>query len=149
MVNFTKLITRIDRHLPIIDFIALKKGILRKYVGQNFRVTNLRFCVAGIVFLSASTTGYGQCTFAIKRTNTNTHCLYAVEEVVWGNAANVAISGNNITKNVVSSSWNAGAISVNQVGNNGWVTTVVDEVNTERMIGLSSQATVSVTPAFN
>jgi hypothetical protein len=82
-----------------------------------------------------------QCEFTVRHANSNNNCLYAIEEVVWsktGLSANITRNGFSIVKSGGSYGQNAGAVSVNQVKDNGWVTTVVNENNLERMFGLSS-----------
>ena len=86
-------------------------------------------------------------SFTITHANTDSHCLYAEEEVVWKNTIGVSVSGNTITKNIASSNWDAGALSVNTVNNNGWMMTTVTRYDTDRMFGLSSAP--STTPNFS
>lgn len=90
---------------------------------------------------------YAQCSFAIIHNNADDHCLYAEEDVVWRNATGVIVSGNTVTKGLNSANWNAGALSVNTVKDNGWVSVTVDETNTDRMFGLASSP--SVTPSMS
>lgn len=83
-----------------------------------------------------------QCTFTAIHANSDDHCLYAIEDVVWsktGFSATLTRSTNNLTRSGGTAGWNAGAVSVNTVKNNGWASTIIaaSETNTERVFGLS------------
>lgn len=89
-----------------------------------------------------------QCTATVQHANSNDQCLYAIENVVWQNLVNASASGNNITVSGTNNEvFDAGGLSVNTVKNNGWVTMVIDETNTERIFGLSNAP--STTPGFS
>lgn len=102
-----------------------------------------------LLLLLACTAAYSQCNFIIQHANSDNQCLYAIEEVVWQNLVNAAAvsPGNNITATGTNNEvFDAGGISVNTIKNNGWVSTVMDETNTERIFGLSSAP--AATPAW-
>jgi hypothetical protein len=84
----------------------------------------------------------GQCQFTVSHNASGNYCLIAAEEVVWsktGFSSSLSASGNNLTKaGGVNGTWDAGAISVNTVKNNGWLQTTVNETNKLRAIGLST-----------
>lgn len=83
---------------------------------------------------------FGQCQFSVTHNNSNDQCLYATEEVVWsktGLTAGLTVSGNNLTKSSGTTAFNAGAISVNTVKNNGWASTTILETDKMRAFGLS------------
>ncbi len=61
------------------------------------------------------------------------------EPVVWASAVGVAVSGNNLTKNVGTGWGNAGAVSTKSLmGGIGYVEHTIQETNTYRMLGLSN-----------
>jgi hypothetical protein len=66
-------------------------------------------------------------------------CQQISEEVVWNisSVQNCDVEGNLLTKIQGNGQWNAGASSLNQVGDGGFVEIVVAENNRRRMIGLS------------
>lgn len=100
----------------------------------------LTFLATAALTLSANYLS-AQCQFTVTRSNNNNHCLYAREEVVWsktGLSASLTASGYNISKTGGTDGWNAGAVSVNYVKNNGWVTTTINETNKYRAFGLST-----------
>ena len=58
------------------------------------------FCIAALLTMCCLPTALAQCQFTITHANTDSHCLYAEEEVVWKNTIGVSVSGNTITKNI-------------------------------------------------
>jgi hypothetical protein len=66
-------------------------------------------------------------------------CLFANEDVAWQSLSGLTLSGtNNVTKTSGTNAWNVGGFSYNKVENGGFMQTVVNETNTNRMIGLNS-----------
>ena len=69
----------------------------------------------------------------------NNSCNYAFEEVGWQNLSSLQLNGsNNLTRVGSSNSWDGGAFSFNKVEEGGFVQTIVNETNTNRMIGLNA-----------
>ncbi len=81
--------------------------------------------------------------FAIRNDSIiNQSCNYAYEEAAWQSLTSLSLNGtNNVTKVGSSTGWDAGAFSYNQVEEGGFMETVVDETNTNRMIGLNATNT--------
>ncbi|MCB9195603.1 MAG: PKD domain-containing protein [Flavobacteriales bacterium] len=72
---------------------------------------------------------------------TSSRCNRILTEARFTNVgSNIEVTDNNVTKNG-SNGWNCGAASVQQVNDNGFIYTVVDETNTERAFGLNSSNT--------
>ena len=82
-----------------------------------------------------------QCDLTISPSSPSPNCLYAYENVVWTSGTNVSTTNNDISKNAGGNSWNAGASSTASVFDYGWVETVVNETNRDRMFGLSTTDT--------
>ncbi len=96
-------------------------------------------CLTLVFLLTTSFQSNAQCFFTLTGDTTNIKtCKYALENVVWSNLTNTAAAQNDIIKTAGGASWNADAISVNKVYNNGFMQTIVVETNTSRMIGLNS-----------
>ncbi len=89
------------------------------------------------------------CTYLEKDPNTNSiisietvatdsKCSKAASEVVWtAYGSGLDVTGMDISKNAPNA-WDGGAISYQTLGNNGKAYTVIDEVNTARMFGISN-----------
>ncbi len=77
--------------------------------------------------------------FAIRSDSSAAYsCKFAFEEVGWQSLSGVKLNGsNNLTKVDNSTSWDAGAFSYNKVEDGGFMQTIIDETNTNRMIGLN------------
>ena len=58
--------------------------------------------------------------------------------VTWTNAVGVAVSGNDLTKTSGTSSWGAGASSVQSITGDGYAEFTTSENNTSKMAGLSN-----------
>ncbi|MEQ1588064.1 MAG: M23 family metallopeptidase, partial [Cyclobacteriaceae bacterium] len=60
-------------------------------------------------------------------------------DVTWKDRIVVSQIGNKLTRTDAGGSWNAGAVSVQQLtaGQNGWIEFIASETNTYRMIGLA------------
>ena len=66
-------------------------------------------------------------------------CLFANEDVAWQSLSGLTLNGsNNVTKTSGTNAWNVGGFSYNKVENGGFMQTVVNETNTNRMIGLNA-----------
>ena len=76
--------------------------------------------------------------FYIESTHSSSACQEATEEVSWGEAIGIDVTGNDIVKIQGGQAWNAGAFSFNSVADNGYVETRVNETNRDRTIGLST-----------
>ncbi|MCB9336459.1 MAG: hypothetical protein H6586_09930, partial [Flavobacteriales bacterium] len=69
-------------------------------------------------------------------------CKYAYEEVSWQSISGLTLNGsNNVTKSTGTNNWNVGGFSYNKVENGGFMQTIVNETNTNRMIGLNATNT--------
>jgi len=80
-----------------------------------------------------------QCYFTLTGDTTNLKtCKFALENVVWKNLTGTVAAQNDIIKIGGINNWDADAISVNKVYNNGFMQTIVVETNTNRMIGLNT-----------
>jgi hypothetical protein len=57
----------------------------------------------------------------------------------WKDIVGISVAGKKITKTLASTSWNAGAASIEKLpaGQDGWLEVTVSEITTNRMIGLS------------
>lgn len=66
-------------------------------------------------------------------------CAIVEEDVIWDKTSfvNVRTSGNNLEK-MLSGGWDGGAVSLNKVYNEGFMTFTAAETNRSRMIGLSN-----------
>jgi hypothetical protein len=90
------------------------------------------------------------CLFTITHSNSDDHCLYAAEDVVWRNTTKVSVTANSLQSNTITNSWDAGAYSVNEVKNNGWATTDINTIpNEERIFGLSDYPASPGAPSFS
>lgn len=79
--------------------------------------------------------------FYITGTPASSACKEAIEDVVWMNSASCAknsISGNTLTKITSNGNWDGNAFSYQSVSNNGYMLTTANEVNKDRLIGLSN-----------
>ncbi len=78
--------------------------------------------------------------FSIRNDSLIEHsCLFANEEVSWQSISGLDIvSNNNVYKTSGSNSWNSGGFSFNKVEEGGFMQTIVNETNANRMIGLNS-----------
>jgi len=66
-------------------------------------------------------------------------CLFANEDVAWQSLSGLTLSGtNNVTKSSGANGWNVGGFSYNKVENGGFMQTIANETNTNRMIGLNA-----------
>ncbi|MCB9364818.1 MAG: T9SS type A sorting domain-containing protein [Flavobacteriales bacterium] len=66
-------------------------------------------------------------------------CLFVNEDIRWQSLSGAYENGtNNIIKTGGTNAWNTGGFSQNKVENGGFMQTVVNETNTNRMIGLNS-----------
>jgi hypothetical protein len=65
-------------------------------------------------------------------------CYTAEETVVWTDLVNVTLNGNDITRSSGNSWGGSGAASVNQLSDDMYMYTIVNETNKQRMVGLSS-----------
>ena len=74
---------------------------------------------------------------------TNPSCKYAYEEVSWQSISGLTITSgtNNVEKTSGTNAWNAGGFSYNKVEDGGFMQTIVNETNTNRMIGLNATNT--------
>jgi ribosomal protein S4E len=81
--------------------------------------------------------------FYVSVDTVSTACLLAKQKVNFTDLVNVTVSANNLTKYYNSNNWDAGAASLNKVNNNSYAYTIVDETNTERFFGLSSNNSVA------
>jgi hypothetical protein len=112
---------------PLFDsqaFVSLKRksALTLKYLLAYGFISCIALCHA-----------LGQCQFTVVHSNSNDHCLYAIEDVVWsktGLSAGLTASSNNIDKTSGTSGFNAGAVSVNTVKNNGWATNTISNITT-------------------
>jgi hypothetical protein len=103
---------------------------------------SLKFLLLLLFSVSFALEVSGQCQFTVSHNTSGNYCLIAAEEVVWsktGFSSSLSASGNNLTKTGgVNGLWDAGAISVNTVKDNGWLETTLNEINKARAIGLST-----------
>lgn len=85
----------------------------------------------------------GSASASIGSTNVPAACLYAEETVIWNNGdlLNTSALGSTLKKVIGSSAWNGGGASLNRVYDNGYFEFTASEINTARMIGLSSSNT--------
>lgn len=81
--------------------------------------------------------------FYVAGTTSTTACTEAIEEVVWrvSSLTNTAASGNTVTKIQSGGNWDGGAASWNTVNNNGYLQFTATQINTLRMVGLSTSNT--------
>jgi hypothetical protein len=70
--------------------------------------------------------------------NSSTSCTYATEQAFWQTLANITSSGDDLSKPNNSNLNTTNAFSLNDVGNNGYVTTVIAETNRDRYFGISA-----------
>ncbi|MDB5274087.1 MAG: hypothetical protein JWO58_2454 [Chitinophagaceae bacterium] len=107
---------------------------------SNYLITNVKYCFAFILsflfFIQQS--ALGQCNFTVSPSASSYGCYTTLEDVVWSSVVNTTASANDLSKTSGGSAWNGGAFSTASVYNNGYVETVVSEVNTARAIGLSN-----------
>lgn len=77
--------------------------------------------------------------FYIAGTPASSACQSAAEAVQWDNSAltNVAAAGNHLTKIQGGTNWNAGAVSLNRVHDNGSLVFTTEENNRQKAAGLS------------
>lgn len=76
--------------------------------------------------------------FSVSPTLSSTGCLFGLSEIVWVDIVNGNVSQNDFQR-VSGSGWgSSGAASINELNDNMFLYTVVDEVNTHRMFGLSN-----------
>ena len=78
--------------------------------------------------------------FYVAGTISTTACTEAIEQVVWkiSDLVNNQASGNSLTKIQSNGNWDGGAASWNTVSNNGYLQFTATEINTFRMVGLST-----------
>ncbi|MCZ8128736.1 MAG: Ig-like domain-containing protein [Microcystis sp. LE19-114.1B] len=86
--------------------------------------------------------------FYIQGGAVTTGCIISSENVVWkvSDITNVLANGNSLVKIQSNGNWNGGAASYNRVNDNGYLEFTATEVNTFRMVGLS---TTNVNSNFN
>lgn len=78
----------------------------------------------------------------ITTTPTTSSCSKVNSDVVFTDfTLNVDVQGNSITKTSNTNSWNAGGNSTQSINDNGYVSTIVDETNENRMFGLNNTNT--------
>jgi hypothetical protein len=92
-----------------------------------------------LVFLLTSLFNFlqAQCHFTISPIPTSDGCYEAVEDVVLRALNNTSTTANNVVKIASSNNWNGGFYSTASVNDYGYMQTVVNETNTNRMVGLS------------
>lgn len=108
-------------------------------IKMNRLSPHVKFCFAFVLslFLTPSFVS-AQCNFTVSTNNSSYGCYTTLEDVVWSGVVNATVSGNDLNKSAGGNAWNAGGFSTAAVYNNGYVETVVSEVNTNRFIGLSN-----------
>ena len=104
----------------------------------NCLISNVKFwfTLAVSLFFTSSFL-FAQCNFTVTPNTSSYGCYTTLEDVVWSAAVNAAVVGNDLNK-TGTAGWTAGGFSTAPVYNNGYVETVVLEVNTARTIGLST-----------
>jgi hypothetical protein len=115
-------------------------------------MTIQRFATVIFFIFSVNSISYSQCQFTVHHANTDDHCLYALEDIVWERSsvsAELTPSGNGITKSGGTGGTNPRARSVNSVKNNGWATTTINQLATARRFGLSELGNVPIQYAFS
>ena len=76
----------------------------------------------------------------IDQSQAETDLLPIVDPIEWTNAVNVAVDGNDLTKNGETKKWDAGAVSSKTISSgNVYVEATLDETDTWRMFGFSSK----------
>jgi hypothetical protein len=78
--------------------------------------------------------------FYVYNQSSDSSCQEAIEAVTWKTSSllNVSVSDNNLAKIQSDDNWDGAATSLNQVYNNGYLYTVVNETNQRRRFGLSN-----------
>ena len=110
----------------------------------------LKFLTGVAMIVLSNIASAQSCLFTITHSNTDDHCLYAVEDVVWRNTTKVSVTSNSLQTNSITNNWDAGAYSVNEVKNNGWATTDINTIpNEERIFGLSDYPATPGAPSFS
>ncbi len=93
--------------------------------------------ISNYIFRSSSTLEDIADVYITNNTPSDKTCVRTREEIKWNDLSHLQPSGNDIIKTSGGASWEAGAVSYNQVSDNGFVQTIVDETNTRRMFGLN------------
>ncbi|MBL7944352.1 MAG: HYR domain-containing protein, partial [Flavobacteriales bacterium] len=65
-------------------------------------------------------------------------CVFATEQAFWQTLTNITASNDDLTKPGSGGMNGTNAFSLNDIGNNGWVTATVQETNMERYFGISA-----------
>ncbi len=98
--------------------------------------TNAQYSSTGLTLRDVETP---QATAFISSDYSEETCQFARQKVTWQQTKNVTNIDGTITKNQGGgNNWNASAFSFEYVLNGGYVSTIVNEVNRNRVIGLST-----------
>ncbi len=91
-----------------------------------------------ILAIASGNKANAQCAFTATANLKGNGCHIAEEQVRWASPGDVTVLGNSLTKSGGGNGWNAGAESTALVADGGYMYTVANETNINRMIGLST-----------
>ncbi len=139
-----------------VNNIVVQSGVSSSYVNPSLAVNDivtcsmqLSGCLSNVInantIVVKNVLPNASLQFFIKGVYNALGCKKSGEQVVWkylnlSNYDRLTITGNSLTKKL-SAQWDAGAISANQVYNNGYLEFKAIEANKNRMAGLSAAYT--------